>query len=75
MRNLQRMAFFAKAKFDKFIRNEKGDVNIVSIVVLIGVAVLLAILFKDAIGKLLRTLLASIQGNASGAATETLEPV
>lgn len=54
----------AKALFAKFLREENGEVNIVATVVLIGVAVLLAIVFKDAIGKLLTTLLDTIQGNA-----------
>ena len=63
------------AKVRNFVRNERGDVNIVSIVVLIGVAVILAILFKDAIGDLLTSLLQTIQGNASGTAKDTLTPV
>ena len=63
------------AKVKNFMRNERGDVNIVSIVVLIGVAVILAILFKDAIGDLLTSLLQTIQGNASGTAKDTLPPV
>lgn len=63
------------AKVRNFVRNERGDVNIVSIVVLIGVAVILAILFKDAIGDLLTNLLQSIQKNAGGTAKDTLTPV
>lgn len=66
------MLMMAKAKLQKFIRNERGDVNIVSIVVLIGVAVLLAIVFKDAIGNLLKSLLETIKGNAGGVVNETL---
>lgn len=67
MQNLSVMMAFAKAKFSKFLRDERGDVNIVSIVVLIGIAVLLAIVFKDAIGDLLTSLLETIKGNATGA--------
>ncbi len=63
------------AKMNHLIRDEKGDVNIVSIVVLIGVAVILAILFKDAIGDLLTRLLQTIQGNADKVGSETLAPV
>ena len=36
-----------KLKFQQFCTKENGDVNIVSIVVLIGIAVLLAIVFKE----------------------------
>ena len=66
------MLIMAKAKLQKFIRNERGDVNIVSIVVLIGVAVLLAIVFKDAIGGLLKNLLKQIDKNATGVVNETI---
>lgn len=67
IQNLKVMMALARAKFNSFLRDERGDVNIVSIVVLIGVAVLLAIVFKDAIGSLLNDLLATITGNATGA--------
>lgn len=52
-------------KMKELLTNEEGDVNIVSIVVLIGVAVLLAIVFKDAIGNLIQSLLDSIETNAT----------
>ncbi len=57
----------AKIKFGKFFSEEDGDVNIVSIVVLIGVAVLLAIIFRGAITNLLNSLFATIEGNATNA--------
>lgn len=72
MQNLSVMMAFAKAKFSKFLRDERGDVNIVSIVVLIGVAVILAILFKSEIGKLLTSLLGTIEQNATGVVNNTL---
>lgn len=52
---------------NKFLRDEKGDVNIVTIVVLIGVAVCLAIIFKEEITKLLQHLMQSITTNADSA--------
>ena len=67
LQNLNVMMVFAKAKLNSFLRDERGDVNIVSIVVLIGIAVLLAIVFKDAIGELLTDLLKTITGNATDA--------
>lgn len=73
MQNLKVMMVFAKAKFNSFLRDERGDVNIVSIVVLIGVAVLLAIVFKDAIGSLLNDLLETITGNATDAVNNPVE--
>lgn len=67
LQNLNVMMVFAKAKLNRFLRDERGDVNIVSIVVLIGIAVLLAIVFKDAIASLLSDLLDTITGNATDA--------
>lgn len=56
-----------KVQVKKFFTNEEGDTNIVSMVVLIGIAVLLAIVFKDAIAELIDSLLTTITGNAEGA--------
>ena len=53
-----------KLKVKKFFTNEDGDTNIVSMVVLIGIAVLLAIIFKDSIGRLIEDLLEGISDNA-----------
>lgn len=58
-----------KTGINAWFYEEDGDVNIVSIVVLIGVVVLLAIVFKDGIAKLIRTLLETITGTADGAVT------
>lgn len=44
-----------------FLTDEEGDVNIVSIVVLIGIAVLLAVVFKDRIGQLVNKLFDDIK--------------
>lgn len=53
-----------KLKVKKFFTNEDGDTNIVSMVVLIGIAVLLAIIFKGSISTLIEELLESIGENA-----------
>ena len=75
LQNMNVVMTYAKMKLNRFLRDEKGDVNIVSIVVLIGIAVLLAIVFKGAISDLLTDLLEKIKGNATGAATNTIAPV
>ncbi len=62
-------AFNAKQKVKKFITKENGDVNIVSIVVLIGIAVLLAVFFRGQIEKLLESLFGTITGTATDAVT------
>ena len=56
-----------KVLFNRFLRDEEGDVNVVSIVVRIGVAVLLAMAFKDQAGKLIDTLFKAIGKNAGKA--------
>ncbi len=64
----------AKVGLDDFLRNEEGDVNVVSIVVLIGIAVLLAVYFKDEIGKLLKNLFTTIKGSSNDAITTKVKP-
>ncbi len=72
MTNLMMMATIAKMKIKNLLTDETGEVNIVATVVLIGVAVLLAIVFKDAIGNLLTNLLDTIQGNATGVVNDKI---
>lgn len=57
----------AKLRVHKFFEEENGDVNIVSIVVLIGIAVLLALVFQEQIEKLLKALFGTITENATKA--------
>ena len=57
----------AGAKLYNFFHDEKGEVNIVATVVLIGIAVLLAIIFKDAISNLIKSLLNTISNKAENA--------
>lgn len=54
-------------KAKEFVRKENGDVNVVSIVVLIGIAVLLAIMFRKAISNLLNTMFNTINKNVNNA--------
>lgn len=61
------LALSLKNKFMDFITKEDGEVNIVTIVVLIGIAVALALVFKDAILGLLDTLFATIETQANDA--------
>ncbi len=59
--------FGLKAKAQQFFRKENGEVNVVAIVVLIGVAVVLALIFKEQISKLLKELISAISGKAKQA--------
>ncbi|MBE6640918.1 MAG: flagellin-like protein [Ruminococcaceae bacterium] len=56
-----------QAKLNKLFKDEKGETTIVTMVVLIGIAVVLAIIFKDAILGLINSLLAQITGGAENA--------
>lgn len=67
MQNFMFMATMAKMKLRKLFSDEKGEVTIVTIVVLIGIAVLLALIFKDQIEGLLETLFGTITENANEA--------
>lgn len=67
MNFLDSMYWKSRIAVNKFLRDEEGDVNIVSMVVLIGIAVLLAVLFKGQIKNLLNSMFNTIQNNANSA--------
>lgn len=66
---LDSFLFMAKYRLRAFLTDENGDVNIVSMVVLIGIVVLLAIVFKEQIKILIESLLKTINGTAQNAIT------
>ena len=70
---MQETGTYLKARFSRFTNDERGEVNVVAIVVLIGVAVLLAILFKNQVSALITTLFEKITGTAGGAVTNPAE--
>ncbi|WP_408072008.1 Flp1 family type IVb pilin [Butyrivibrio sp. JL13D10] len=61
--------FAVKRALNKVFREENGEVNIVTMVVMIGIAVMLATFFKEEIGRILKTLLGNIEGKATDAMT------
>ncbi len=54
-------------KTKEFFKKENGDVNIVSIVVLIGIAVILALVFRKAISNVLNSMFNTINQNVNNA--------
>ncbi len=54
----------AKRAVKRILTDERGDVNVVSIVLLIAVAVVLALLLKDQLTTLISNLLQAITGKA-----------
>lgn len=67
LQNMMVLARLAKYRVRQAFFDERGEVNIVAIVVLIGIAVLLALIFKDQIVNLLETLFGTITDNANNA--------
>ena len=67
MNYVRAMMLKASTKVREFCSKESGEVNIVAIVVLIGIAVLLAIIFRGAIENLLKSLFGTIENNATNA--------
>lgn len=59
-----KMIDVAKVMVSDFLHKENGEVNIVATVVLCGVAVMLAIVFREAIAGLIRDVVGAISGNA-----------
>lgn len=57
----------AISKFQTFRREERGAVDVVAIVVMIGIAVALAVIFRTQIETLITNLLSSIESNATTA--------
>lgn len=70
MQMLNLMYISLCVRFDEFKREERGAVDVVAIVVMIGIAVLLAMLFRTQISSLLETLLNTIKTNATNAVNE-----
>ncbi len=57
----------AEAKLRDFLQSEKGDVNIVSIVVIIGIVIIIAGIFRNQIKSLVESLFQTIGQNAQNA--------
>ena len=54
-------------KAENFFKKENGQVNIIAIVILIGIAIMLALIFKDRISTLIGSLFDTIDTNAQSA--------
>lgn len=67
LNQLMLMGTYAKLRFGKWFSDEKGGNEIVMAVVLMGIGVLLAIVFKDKVIQLLETLFAKVSSNAQSA--------
>lgn len=61
------MILKAQLKAENFFKKENGEVNIIAIVILIGIAIMLALIFKDRISTLIGSLFDTIDTNAQSA--------
>lgn len=73
MRKRDMMYLKTKQMVTNFFYDEQGDVNIVSMVVLIGVAVLAAMVFKKQIKKLIDDLFLEIGKKGAGAVKDEMK--
>lgn len=69
---VDRMYIAAQAKWNKFRKEERGDVNIVSIVVLCGIVIALAVIFRNQLKALIESVMANVTTNAANAVNETV---
>lgn len=67
MNKLMGMVIMAQLKVESFFKKEDGEVNIIAIVVLIGIAILLALIFRGRISALINSLFDTIDQNAQNA--------
>ena len=67
MQSMFAASVYLQMKIKAFFTKEDGAVDIVAIVVLIGIAVLLALVFKERLEKLLETLFGTITEGANNA--------
>lgn len=67
---LDKMYIGMKIRMNNFLTNEDGAVDIVAIVVLIGVVVAVAIIFRDQLAKLVGNLFNKINENAEQKVTD-----
>ena len=67
VQNLMMLGSMARLKLRQLFSDEKGEVNIVAIVILIGIAVLLALFFKEEIQRILGQLFTTIEEGATSA--------
>lgn len=67
---LRFMALRMQWKLRALVTKENGEVNVVAIVVLIGIAVILALIFRKQITNLLNTLFGTVESNAQKAIKE-----
>ncbi|MDD5934649.1 MAG: Flp1 family type IVb pilin [Clostridiales bacterium] len=67
---LLKLQVSAKIKKDQFLHEERGEVNMIAIIMIIAVVIVLAVVFKDQLKKLIEELFGKIQGKADSAMSQ-----
>ena len=65
---------YIKTRLAKLLKNERGEANIIAIILVLAIVIALAIVFRDAISKLFNNIWSSISGNV-GDVTDRLPNV
>lgn len=63
---LTTFAMLCKAKAQRFLKDEKGEVNIIAIIVILAIALALAVVFRNQIVKLFDQIWGGIWDSANG---------
>lgn len=61
---IDRMYLTMKVRWNAFVNQEQGDVNIVSIIVICGIVVILAAVFKEQLKTFITTVFSKVTTNA-----------
>lgn len=67
---MQTAALDAIRKIDELVHDEKGEVNIIAIIIILAIAIALAIIFRQQIKALFDKIWGSIQSNSDDALTK-----
>jgi len=63
---LTTFAMMCKAKVQRFLKDEKGEVNIIAIIIVLAIALALAVIFRNQIVKLFDQIWGGIWDSANG---------
>lgn len=57
----------AKMKMDSFLKNEKGEANIIAVILVLAIVIALVVIFRKSITKMVNDIWAEISGNIGDA--------
>lgn len=57
----------AKMKMDSFLKNEKGEANIIAVILILAIVIALVVIFRKSITKMVNQIWSEIAGNLGDA--------